>query len=287
MFPRTSVGDISLSRMVIGTNWFLGFSHTSAAKDAEIRSSMTPSRVADILEVFLAEGIDTVIGLIQHPVLRDGIREAEQRSGRKMIVISTPGIDVGDGPEAAGEVEKVLDREAELGTRIFMPHQCSTDRLIDMTGRRIRNMDVYCRMVRERGMIPGLSTHMPETIVYADESGLDVETYISIYNAAGFLMSLEVEWVHRIISNAKHPVITIKPLAAGRLTPLVGLAFNWATIRDIDMVAVGTSSPDEAREVIEVSRSILERRPTEIDLQWTRSKQTVAGEAARRESDDG
>jgi hypothetical protein len=287
MFPRTRVGEISLPRLVIGTNWFLGFSHTSAAKDAEIKSSMTPSRVADILEVFLAEGIDTVIGLIQHPVLRDGVREAEQRSGKKMIVISTPGIDVGDGPEAVGEVEKVLDREAELGTHIFMPHQYSTDRLIDMTGRRIRNMDVYCRMVRERGMIPGLSTHMPETIVYADESGLDVETYICIYNAAGFLMSLEVEWVHRIISNAKHPVITIKPLAAGRLTPLVGLAFNWATIRDIDMVAVGTSSPDEAREVIDVSRSILERRPAEIDLQWTRSKQTVAGETVSRKSDDG
>jgi hypothetical protein len=32
-FPRTSVGGVSMPRMVIGTNWLLGFSHTSAAKD--------------------------------------------------------------------------------------------------------------------------------------------------------------------------------------------------------------------------------------------------------------
>jgi hypothetical protein len=58
---------------------------------------------------------------------------------------------------------------------------------------------------------------------------------------------------------------------------LVGLAFNWATIRDIDMVAVGTSTPDEARELIEVSSSILERRGNRIELQETRSKGTVRG----------
>ena len=28
MFPRTKVEDISLSRMIIGTNWLMGWSHT-------------------------------------------------------------------------------------------------------------------------------------------------------------------------------------------------------------------------------------------------------------------
>jgi hypothetical protein len=274
-FPRTTIGNISVSRMIIGTNWILGFSHTSAAKDKQIRETMTPQRVADILEVFLAEGIDTIIGLIQHPVLRDGIRETEQRTGKKLIVISTPAIDVREGPEALAQAKQTFDTEAELGTTICMPHQFSTDRLVDIRERRITNIDVYSRMIRERGMVPGLSTHMPETIIYADETDLDVETYLSIYNAAGFLMHLEVDWTHRIIWNAKHPVITIKPLAAGRLLPLVGLAFNWATIRDIDMVAVGTSTPDEAREIIEISHSILEGRAERVELQKTRSKGTI------------
>jgi len=33
LFPRTTVGGVSLPRMIIGTNWFLGWSHTTAAKD--------------------------------------------------------------------------------------------------------------------------------------------------------------------------------------------------------------------------------------------------------------
>jgi hypothetical protein len=112
-------------------------------------------------------------------------------------------------------------------------------------------------------------------VILADRSGLDVETYIQIYNAAGFLMHLEVDWTHRIIWEAAKPVMTIKPMAAGRLLPLVGLAFSWATIRDMDMVTVGTTTPDEAREVIEISRSILERRPSDVTLQETRSKEAV------------
>lgn len=274
-FPRTKIGDLSVSRMIIGTNWFLGFSHTSAAKDKLIKETMTAGKVADILEVFLAEGIDTALGLFQNEVFRDGVHEAEQRTGKKVIVISTPGIHPGDGPEAAAEVERVIDLEAKLGVDIFMPHQFSVDRMMDVRERKIRNMDAYCKMIREYGMIPGLSTHMPETIVYADQSELDVETYISIYNAAGFMMHLEADWTHRIIWGAKKPVIAIKPMAAGRLPPLVGLSFVWSTIRDIDMVTVGTMTPDEAHEVIAISRSLIFRTPLTIELQKTRSKATV------------
>jgi hypothetical protein len=113
---------------------------------------------------------------------------------------------------------------------------------------------------------------MPEAVVYADQSDLDVGTYIQIYNAAGFLMQVEVDWVHRIIWEARKPVITIKPLAAGRLLPLVGLAFSWATIRDQDMICIGCLTPDEAREVIDISLSQLERSASRLELQYSRSK---------------
>jgi len=53
------------------------------------------------------------------------------------------------------------------------------------------------------------------------------------------------------------------------------LAFCWATIRDRDMAAVGTMTPDEAAEVIEVSLSLLERHKIDLELQRTRSKESV------------
>ena len=136
-------------------------------------------------------------------------------------------------------------------------------------------MERYCAMIRERGMIPGLSTHMPETPGYADASGLDVATYIQIYNPIGFLMQVEIDWVHRVIQKAKRPVITIKPLAAGRVLPLVGMAFVWNTIREQDMVCIGCFTPDEAREIIDLSRGFLERRALTPDLQRSRSKESI------------
>ena len=88
-------------------------------------------------------------------------------------------------------------------------------------------------------------------------------------------MQVEVDWVHRVIQKAKKPVLTIKPLAAGRLLPLVGLAFNWATLRDQDMVCIGCLTPDEAKEDIEISLAQLERRAAQVELQGTRSKASL------------
>ncbi len=274
-FPRTEIDGLSVSRLVIGTNWFLGYSHTSFAKDSFLREIMSSRRIADILEVFLNEGIDTAIGLMSEQHMLDAIKDAEDRTGRRLIKIGTPSLDYSDSPQADSNTARILDQQAAAGIAVCMPHQSTTDVLLDRHTREIRRMDTYCAMIRERGMIPGLSTHMPETILYADDAGLDVQTYVQIYNAAGFMMQLEIDWVHRIITGAKKPVLTIKPMAAGRLIPLVGLAFSWATIRDQDMVAVGTITPDEAREVIEISRAQLERRTSELELQRTRSKAAV------------
>jgi len=279
-FPRTMVGGVSLSRLIIGTNWFLGYSHTSAAKDAYIKEHiMDRKTIADILEVFLRSGVDTLMGLLTRPAILEAIREAEDRVGRKIFVISTPHFTL--GPEVLADgfdpdvVQPILDDQVKLGATFCMPHQGTTDKLVDRCTRKIRRMDELCRMIRERGMIPGLSTHMPESIIYADETGLDVETYISIYNAMGFLMQVEVDWINRVIHNAKKPVMTIKPFAAGQIRPFQGLNFVWNTLRDCDLVAAGTMSPKEAAEVIELSLGILERRTPEVTLQETRSKETL------------
>ena len=279
-FPRTTVGGVSLSRMIIGTNWFLGFSHCTKSKDDYITSTIkTVPKMADILEVFFRSGVDTIMGQIATVPLVDAIREAEQRTGVKAIIVSTPSLPSGPETPTKGfdlsACARILDLEAKLGATFCMPHTSITDNMVDRCARRVRKMDQICALIRERGMIPGLSTHMPEAIIYSDESGLDVETYISLYNAMGFLMQLEVDWTASIIQKAKKPVMTIKPMAAGQIRPFQAFNFVWNTIRPQDMVTVGTMSPDEAKEDIEMSLSIIEHRKTDAQLQQTRSKASV------------
>jgi len=260
--------------MIVGTNWFLGYSHTSAAKDRFIKSYQTRENIADILTVFFERGVNAIMGM-PVPLLGDAIQEAQDRTGREAILILTPHFNIRPGGPEEMEPERMFDTCKELGATFCFPHQSVTDPLVDRMHRVIRDIDRYTEMIREREMIPGLSTHMPESVVIADKTEADVETYIQIYNAAGFLMQVEADWVMRIIRNAQKPVMTIKPLAAGRLLPVVGLAFVWNTIRDQDMVTIGTTTPDEAREVIELSLDLLNRRIPENELQKTRSKKSL------------
>ncbi len=279
-FPRTTVGGVSCSRMIIGTNWFMGYSHTTAAKDDYIKQNLKKRKeMADVIEVFLKAGVDTIMGQISSPPLHEAIQEAQDRTGVKAIIVSTPGFPVkANTPEVGvdpAELEKIIATDKKLGATFCMPHQSTTDALLDRCSRKIRKMDQICAMIRKYEMVPGLSTHMPESITYADESGLDVETYIQIYNSMGFLMQIEVDWVHRVIHGAKKPVMTIKPFAAGQIRPLQGLTFVWNSLRPQDMVTVGTMSQREAQECIDMSMSILDRRNVDIALQETRSKASV------------
>ena len=140
----------------------------------------------------------------------------------------------------------------------------------------IDRLDDYTKMIRDAGMIPGLSAHMPELVMFSDENGYDVETYIQIYNCMGFLMQVEVEAVASLIRNAKKPVMTIKPIAAGRTTPFVGLNFSFATIRDCDMVTVGCFNEAEAAEDIEIALAAIERRAPSLEKRNSPAKNQAA-----------
>lgn len=266
--------------MIIGTNWMLGFSHCTQAKDKLIKEIAGQRKsMADILEVFFRAGVDTIMGLIEREPMIDAIHDAEDRTGVKAIIVSTPQFPWNKETPAKGfdpdEVEKILDTQVEKGAHFVLPHQCTTDPMVDRTSREIRQFPQLCKAIRDRGLRPGLSTHMPESIVYADETNLDVDTYIAIYNAMGFLMQVEVDWVAGIIRNARRPVMTIKPMAAGQIRPFQALNFVWNTLRDCDMVTVGALTPDEARELIGLSLSILDRRAPTVALQETRSKASI------------
>ena len=266
LFPRTKVEALSLSRMIIGTNWLAGWSHTSAAADAMIKERHAdPETIVPMLETFLAAGVDTLMGPIADlPAVMRAVKEAEQKTGKEIILVDTPIINVDDTEAARKEAKDLIRRGRELGARISLIHHSSAEKLVNKGKQTMDRLPDYLAMIRDEGMIPGLSAHMPELVIYSDLNEYDVQTYIQIYNCMGFLMQVEVETVNQIIHAAKKPVMTIKPMAAGRTTPFVGLNFSWATIRDCDMVTVGCFNEKEAAEDIEISMAALEHRAVNI-----------------------
>ncbi|MBE5787357.1 MAG: hypothetical protein E7324_07435 [Clostridiales bacterium] len=267
-FPRTTVGGVSLSRMIIGTNWMAGYSHRSPAADAMIRETHADGgNTVAMLKAFLNHGVDVLMGCLSNDEgakIMESVKVAEEACGRKMILVDTPIINVDDNQKARQEAEAAIKKSREIGSTFCLLHHSSAEQLVNKNKGTMDRLPDYTKMIRDQGMLPGLSAHMPELIIYSDQNGYDVETYIQIYNCMGFLMQVEIETVAKIIHNAKKPVMTIKSMAAGRCTPYVGLNFSWATLRDCDMITVGCLREKEALEDIEISMAALERRYPEL-----------------------
>ena len=265
-FPTTKVGGIEVPRLIIGCNWVSGWSHRTPSKDDLIlKRHNQPESVSEVFSVFLQEDLNAVLGLFGvDQDLMDAVHLAEEKTGKSMTVMDTVVLNVDDTPEARKEAQRQIQESAARGAKICLPLHSCVEQLLNKNKQTIDRLPDYLYMIREAGMIPGLSAHMPEVIQYTDTNEYDVETYIQIFNCMGFLMQVEIESVAKIIHNAKKPVLTIKPCAAGRTTPYVGLNFSFNAIREQDMVAIGCFTPEEAMEDIEYARAALERRLPKI-----------------------
>ncbi|NMA43111.1 MAG: hypothetical protein GX946_06995 [Oligosphaeraceae bacterium] len=264
-FPRTIVAGIDMPRMIAGTNWIAGYSHTGAAADQFIADYHSqPGNAVNVFKTFLSNGIDAIMGCFQvgygSSVLA-AMRQAEEAVGQKMIIIDTPHVNVDDNAEGRAAAEKAIKASKQLGATFCLIHHSSAEQLVNKNLKAMPRLPDYLDMIRQNGMIPGLSAHMPELVLYSDANEYDVQTYIQIFNCMGFLMQIEIESVYKIIMNAKKPVMTIKAMAAGRCTPFVGLTFNFSVLRDCDMVVCGCLNADEAEEDIEFARAAIEHRP--------------------------
>ncbi|MCL2813261.1 MAG: hypothetical protein FWD23_01535 [Oscillospiraceae bacterium] len=266
-FPRTEVSGVSLPRMLIGTNWLVGYSHTSHAADMDIReTNKTACDLYPTLKVFTNYGIDAILGVTSiDKILVDSIKYFYDKTGIELIQIDTPWMNMDDNPTARAEAEAIIKQSAKAGSKFCFPHHSSVEQLVNKNKRTIDRLPDYLSMIRDHGMIPGLSAHMPELIMYSDWNEYDVQTYVQLFNCVGFLMQIEIESIIRIIHNAKKPVMTIKPMAAGRVSPYVGLTFNWNVLRAQDMITVGVKTHWEAHEDIEISFAALEKRLPDLE----------------------
>ncbi|MCL2244709.1 MAG: hypothetical protein FWC03_09630 [Treponema sp.] len=276
-FPRTTVAGISLPRLLIGSNWIFGWSHTGHAADVYIKEQHSSAdNTLRLVNAFLQYGIDAWMApFSSHPEAADKIRQIQEKIGKKLILIDTPIINVDDNQTARQEAKAVFKKSAGIGCTFCLIHHSSCEQLVNKNRKMIERIGDYTNMIREAGLVPGLSAHMPEIIQYSDLNCYDIETYIQIFNCIGFLMQVEVESIIKIIHEAKKPVMTIKPMAAGRITPYVGLTFNFNVLRPQDLITCGCINEHEAHEDVEISLAALERRLPDLEGRGSPGKTSI------------
>jgi hypothetical protein len=254
------IGGVKVSRFILGSNPFSGFSHQSPETDLEMKRYYTTAKIKETLRDAEDLGINTLIARTDLHVMRVLLEYGDEGSTLQWFAQTCPGV----GPH------EMCIRRAESGGAVachihggVMDHalaQGTIDEIPDVVA-----------MIRERGMLAGIAGHNPKVFEWAEEH-LDVDYYMcSYYNSASrderaehvsgmkeWFLEEDREIMTALIQELSRPVIHYKVLAAGRNDPREALARVAQAMRPNDAVCVGIYNRDHA-EMLREDVAILER----------------------------
>lgn len=224
MMPQIKVGKHSVSRLIIGSNPFHGYSHFNSLFSKHMLEWADRDRVCSILEGCARHGINT--WQFSHHDRAMGDLAQHRQGGGKMqwILLSHRQIE---------ENHKLLPDVVKQGPLGIVHHGGSAER--KRRNGQIDKVKDFLKSVRDSGTLVGLSTHDPEFLAQAEEENWDVDFYMTaLYyltrTTAQFRKILGTRPIGELyipedpprmfaaMRNTKKPCLAYKVLAAGRLT---------------------------------------------------------------------
>jgi len=260
-----TLGDLNISRFILGSNPFSGFSHHSPEMDQIMRRYFSTARIKELLLQAEELGVNTLIARTDHHVMRFLLEYWDDGGQLQWFAQTCP--EIGDHPTC-------ITRAVTGGAKACHLHGGVMDFLYAQG--RLDEIPPVIQMIRDNGLLAGIAAHNPKVIEWA-ESYLDVDYYMcSYYNSAHrderaeHVSGME-EWfieedrqaMTRLIKQLSRPAIHYKVLAAGRNDPREAFDIVAQTMRQTDMVCVGIFNRDQylmLQEDIDLLYRALERR---------------------------
>ncbi len=257
------IGKVQLSRFILGSNPFSGFSHQGVKMDEQMKRYYSCERIKQTLAEAEKLGIDTVIARTDSLILRV-LKEYRDEGGKIAWFAQTC-------PEI-GSTEICVQRASKGGAKACHIHGGVMDHLL--VHNRLDEAKEGVKMIREEGMLAGIAGHHPEVFKWAEEN-MDVDYYMcSYYNpipreyTAEHVSELEEyygdedrEIMVEVIEGLSKPVVHYKILAAGRNKPADAFAYAATHMRENDAVCVGVyteNSPAMLEEDIRLFEKIIQ-----------------------------
>jgi hypothetical protein len=172
MLPTMKIGDVEISRLIVGSNPFTGKSHLNDAVDADMKSYFTEEQAFAMLRRCEEAGINAVQSRGSMPVM--GLIGRYRQSGGKLLWLAQTGKNLTTFDEELDEMMKydpaAVCIHGELADELYMTGML--DHLAGLLDK-IRRKNVPC----------GICAHFPEVLTYAEEHGLKPDYYMaSLYN---------------------------------------------------------------------------------------------------------
>jgi len=256
----TTIDDLQLSRLLLGSNPFSGFSHQGVDRDERMVHHYTVARIKETL--FEAErlGITGLVARTDFHVMRMLLEYRDE--GGKLAWLAQTCPEVGDS-------EACVHRAARGGAVACHIHGGVMDHLVvDGRGEEVTRA---ITLIREVGMKAGIAGHTTAVFEWA-ERHLDVDYYVCCYynptprtndpeHVHGAVEEYREEDRRRmtdLIQTLSRPAIHYKILAAGRNDPAEAFAYCAARMRPQDLACVGVFTGDDPR-MLETDVRLFER----------------------------
>jgi len=263
---KVQLGEVSVSRLIIGGNPFSGFSHQGSDRDEEMIHYYTAARIKEALREAERLGINAHIGRADHHIMRVLLEYWDEGGGIQWIAQTCP--ELGDVTRGIQNALRGKAKAAFLhgGMMDFFLAQNTLDGVPDAIS-----------MIRDAGLPAGIAGHNPKVFEWAEEH-LDVDFYMcSYYNAAhrderAEHVSGMPEWFKEedrkimadLIQKLSKPAIHYKVMAAGRNDPNEALAFVAKHLRPQDAVCIGVYTKDKP-DMLEEDLRLLEAHLKALD----------------------
>lgn len=218
MLPTMKIGDLDVTRLVVGTNPFTGKSHLDKETDSAMKAYFTEEQIFATLRACEEAGINAVQSRGSQPTM--GIIGRYRASGGRLLYLCQTG---------KNEItfEEELDELMKYNPAAICIHGELADELY-LTGR-IDRLKALLDSVRRRDLPTGVCAHFPEVLEYCEEKGWAPDYYMaSLYNITQPDRSHDVNpdgerfedsdipRMYKTIRSLSAPVIALKILGAGR-----------------------------------------------------------------------
>jgi hypothetical protein len=268
--PTIRLGQHTVSRLILGSNPFNGFSYGIPSLAQHMKEWSTPEHIADVLRKARDCGINTW-QFSYYPSSLAGLKLFQSSGGQIQWILLTGGA-MQENPALVAEV-------ARLKPIGIVHHGGVTDRHY-RAGQMDRVRD-YLKRIRDTGVMVGLSTHMPEVIDLVEGQNWDLDFCMACFFQIGrpeaetrkllggdlplgsvFLES-DPPKMCRAIRQSRKPCLGFKILGAGRLAESSeqleqAFRFAYGNIKPQDGVIVGMYPrfKDEVRENTDLVRRL-------------------------------
>ena len=248
------LGNLEVTRFIIGGNPFSGFGHQDEKLDREMLSYYTAERIKQTYRQAEQLGVTTCIGRTDKHIIRL-LREYWEEGGTiQWIGQTAPEL----GPAPNGARQAIAN-----GAKAVFVHGGETDHLYHQG--KLGDLKAAIDMIHDAGLPAGVAGHRTEIFEYAEEH-LKCDFYMcSYYNPIAREKSAEHvtqderfraedrEKMTAFIQKLTKPVVHYKILAAGRTDPRDAFTRAAKAMRPSDAVCVGIFTkhrPDEIAEDI-------------------------------------